>query len=263
MSIFDFDLHTHTQYSDGRNNVAEMLNAAEANGVAGFVLADHVFSNQQAEKLLEEYGSLERDTAPVPYLFGCETAVGTLDGKACVSQEMLEKFELVLMDCNNILFSQLKDFSGNPETLCDRLCDTLIAAAGNNPAVTIMAHPFNFGRNPLNLSLKYFTDERVGKVAEAFRKNGKVFEIMNQMYYWHDGTEFAEFHREYLRIVKVFDRAGVTFSVGSDAHSCCGIGNLPWCRRVVDELKLSGRFFLPEVFRSQNKAVAESTAANK
>ena len=31
----------------------------------------------------------------------------------------------------------------------------------------------------------------------------------------------------------------------------------------VDELKLSGRFFLPEVFRSQNKAVAESTAANK
>lgn len=253
MNFFDFDLHTHTQYSDGRNNVPEMLNAAEANGVRGFVLADHAFNDEQAEKLLTEYGLLPRDTAPVPYLFGCETAVGSLDGKACVSQELLQKFELVLMDCNGILFSQLKELYGNPEALCDRFCDILIAATENNPAVTIMAHPFNFGRKPLSLSLKLFTNERVAKIAEAFRKNGKVFEIMNQMYYWHNDTPFEEFHREYLRIVDIFNREGVTFSVGSDTHSCCGIGNLPWCRKVVRELNLSGNFFLPDAFRSLNE----------
>ena len=47
-----YDLHTHSQFSDGRSSIKDMINAAQSNGLEGFVLADHVFSDENAEKLL-------------------------------------------------------------------------------------------------------------------------------------------------------------------------------------------------------------------
>ena len=244
---FDYDLHTHTRFSDGRNSVREMVNAARANGIRGFVLADHVFSPEQAEKLLGEYAKLDRSSFPVNFLFGCETAVAGTDGRLCAPPEMLRKFEIVLVDCNQILFNILADSEQSSDALYDILCGIMIEVCRSSE-VKIFAHPFNFGLAPLKLPLEGFTDERVGRVAEAFAKNGKIFEIMNQMYFWHTTTSFEHFHAEYSRIIGIMKQAGVHFSLGSDAHSCCGIGNLPLCRRVVKEQGLSEMLFLPEVF---------------
>ena len=126
-------------------------------------------------------------------------------------------------------------------------CETLINAC-SVPEVTIMAHPFNCGLAPLHLELELFTDEMVREVADAFVRSSKVFEVMNQMYYWHTETSFEHFHSEYSRIIRIMKEAGVSFSLGSDTHSCCGIGNFPWSRRVVEEQNLSDRLFLPAAF---------------
>lgn len=246
LNPFDYDLHTHTAFSDGRSPVNGMVNAAEANGVKGFVLADHTFDDAGAEKLLADYAGCDRDHSPVPYLFGCEAAVLDESGVPCVKPELLQKFELVLMDCNGILFRKL-DTTQSPEKLRDILCEVMIRAC-DHPEVAIMAHPFNFGLNPLNLPLELFDNARVEKIAEAFREKGKIFEIMNQMYFWHGNVAFADFHREYMRILGIFKTAGVKFSIGSDSHSCCGIGCFRWSERAAKELGVENELFIPSAF---------------
>ena len=86
------------------------------------------------------------------------------------------------------------------------------------------------------------------KIAEAFREKGKIFEIMNQMYFWHGNVAFADFHREYMRILGIFKAAGVKFSIGSDTHSCCGIGCFRWSERAAKELGVENELFIPSAF---------------
>ena len=250
MNPFDYDLHTHTQFSDGRSPVADMLHAACANGLKGFVLTDHVFSPEQADQLLAQYAQIDRKEYPLPVLFGCETAVQDVNGHPCARPDQLRKFELVLMDCNGILFSELAREQLSRENLRDRLCEIMIRAC-ENAEVDILAHPFNFGNPPLEIPLELFDNIRVGKIAEAFRKHNKIFEIMNQMYFWHSKIPFEHFHREYMRILTVFKNAGVHFSIGSDTHSCCGIGCFRWCERVVGELGIGQELFIPETFQER------------
>lgn len=243
-----YDLHTHSQFSDGRSSIKDMINAAQSNGLEGFVLADHVFSDGNAEKLLEDYKNVDRAKSPIRIVFGCEAAVKDLSGAPCVKEKLLHQFELVLMDFNYILFNQLGKSGASAETLRDQLCEAVFKAA-SRPEVKILAHPFNFGLQPLNLHLKMFDNARIGKIAEECVRCGKVIEIMNQMYFWNSNLPFEEFHREYCRILSVFKEAGAMFSAGSDTHSCCGIGCLIWSGKVIEELGLQGRLYLPEAFR--------------
>ena len=48
-NIFQYDLHTHTSFSDGRNDLLTMLQSAESYGMAGMVFTDHAFSDVEAE----------------------------------------------------------------------------------------------------------------------------------------------------------------------------------------------------------------------
>lgn len=251
--IYSFDLHTHTSFSDGRNDLLTMLHAAESYGIKGMAFTDHACSDAEAGKLLEQYRSSALPESRVRILFGTETAVADPSGKPAVSRELLRKFDLVLMDCNWILFRQFEGSSDKRE-LAEKLCGIMIEAC-RVPEVAIFAHPFNFGLAPLNLPLEEFTDEMVSTVADAFVENGKIFEIMNQMYFWHTTTSFEHFHAEYSRIVGIMKKAGIRFSLGSDTHSCCGIGNLPWSRRVVEEQGLSDRIFLPEAFAEPERKI--------
>ena len=115
------------------------------------------------------------------------------------------------MDCNGILFRQLAELK-DPENIASVFCNTLINAC-SIPEITILAHPLNCGLPPLNLSLERFTNEMLGNLADAFVRHGKVFEIMNQMYYWHTTTSFEQFHSEYSRIVQIMKEAwGSLFS---------------------------------------------------
>lgn len=123
--LLKYDLHTHTAFSDGRSPVRDMANAAESNGLRGIAITDHVFNDVQAEKLLGDYAGIDKTACPVEILFGCETAVRDVSGKPCASKKFLDRFELVLMDCNNILFSQLAGTPASPgrTARCSLRCD--------------------------------------------------------------------------------------------------------------------------------------------
>ena len=65
-----------------------------------------------------------------------------------------------------------------------------------------------------------------------------AFELMNQAYWWFPQMSIREFTREFVGLLRVFANEGVKFIVGSDAHSCCGVGNLNYCARLMREAEI-------------------------
>jgi len=70
------------------------------------------------------------------------------------------------------------------------------------------------------------------EIAVAMRENGKIFEVMNCMFWWFPKMPVRRFTEQYAEIVHLFAEAGVLFSVGSDDHRT-GVGNLAWSNRLL------------------------------
>jgi len=75
--------------------------------------------------------------------------------------------------------------------------------------------------------------------------NNTCFEIMNNIWWWFPEIHPKEFTAQYLKLVKIFADVGVKFSVGSDAHSTGGVGNLIWCRYIIKEARIENRLINP------------------
>jgi len=100
--------------------------------------------------------------------------------------------------------------------------------------VDAIAHPLNLGRFPAVLSPVDFDASALIEMATAFEETGTAFEIMNQLPWWFPDHSVPRITAEYADVLRLFARFGVRFVVGSDAHSCCGVGNLRWCERVME-----------------------------
>ncbi len=46
-------------------------------------------------------------------------------------------------------------------------------------------------------------------------------------------------------IVRMFAAAGARFSLGSDAHSLCGVGNLGWALKVARDCRVAAHVIRP------------------
>lgn len=238
-----YDLHSHTTFSDGRCDLAEMVDLAEANGLAGMAVTDHASSEEDALKLLDSYATAKY-RRNIPVLLGVESCVADISGKGSVSTQTLQRFQWRLIDLNWYVFKPLKEIADQHSRL-EAVTEVLCRTCQENPAVQVMAHPFNFG--PIDVPLQLFDNSRLERIAQAFVQHNKCFEVMNAMYYWHaQNMEFPQFHQEYCRILQVFKESGVRFTLGSDSHSSCGIGKLTWSCRVVRELGLEKQLYIPE-----------------
>jgi DNA polymerase (family 10) len=96
------DLHSHTDWSDGRDSLEEMARAAIAHGYQYLAITDHSLSLGVAHGLnlrrVREQGerieSLNRKLAPFKLLHGCEVEILN-DGRLDYSDELLASFDLV------------------------------------------------------------------------------------------------------------------------------------------------------------------------
>ena len=126
---------------------------------------------------------------------------------------------------------------------------TAYTKASENPLVDIIAHPFNTGRYfDIPVEPKEYPLNNLKKMAEAMLKNNTYFEIMNNIWWWFPEIHPKEFTKQYLKLVKVFACAGVKFSLGSDAHSIGGVGNLIWSKYIVKEADIENRLINPKIF---------------
>ena len=188
------DLHTHTEWSDGNNTVAEMAEGADAFGHDYLAVTDHATGPGMVggvgvpdEDLLEQAAEIRDGSFPVEVFTGVEANVDA-DGGLSVGDDVLEELDCVVASPHSAL-----DGDGT---------DRLVAAI-EHPATDIVGHPTGRQLNQrTGMDLDF---ETVGKAAA---EHGVALEIN------------ANPRRLDLRggAVQVVLEQGATIVVNTDAH---------------------------------------------
>ena len=193
------DLHAHTDWSDGRNTLQEMVAAAKAEGLEYFAITDHSVSSTVAngldQKRLLEQGKqvreLDAEVEGMRVLAGSEVDIrrnGTLD----FPDEILAQLDIVVASVHS-------HFNLTEAEMTKR-----IIRAIENPFVNIIGHPTGrmLGHRhgyPLNLE----------EVIAAAAENGTVLEI-------NGSANRLDLDPQFVRMAK---NAGVLLAVNTDAHA--------------------------------------------
>lgn len=236
MEQFPYDAHTHTSASDGRNSAEENVRAAEAVGLRCMALTDHLWPETSHEDLAQWAATaraLDRQSR-VKVVAGVEGVILDTEGTVSVDEHAAQMLDLVLVDMGG----RTRGVAVEPPASLRRYEANVLAAvenAASNPVVDVIAHPFNLGRFPAVLTPEQLPRDGLRRVARVMERNNVAFEIMNQAHWWYPQMTVDEFTREYAGLLRVFSAEGVKFVVGSDTHSCCGVGNLHYCRRLMRE----------------------------
>lgn len=193
------DLHAHTDWSDGRHTLQDMVAAAKAEGFEYFAITDHSVSSTVAngldrEELLEQVArvrELDAEVEGITVLAGSEVDIrryGDLD----YPDEVLEQLDIIVASVHSHF------------TLSEAEMTQRIVRAIENPFVNIIGHPTGrlLGRRamyPLNLE----------EIIEAAAENKTVLEI-------NGSPSRLDLDPEFVRMAK---KAGVLLAVNTDAHA--------------------------------------------
>lgn len=199
-------LHCHTTYSDGSNSAAEIAAACRAEGYAYVGITDHSKAAAYAgglgpEELRKQWAEIDALNASDPgirVLKGIESDI-LIDGALDYPDELLAGFDFVIGSIHS-------RFNLSEREMTDRVCRAL-----ESPYMAILGHPTGrllLSREPYPIDL-----DRVFEVAAAHRV---AIEIN------------ADPHRLDLdwRVLARAKAAGVTISIGADAHNLAGLANV-------------------------------------
>ena len=193
------DLHAHTDWSDGRHTLQDMVAAAKAEGLEYFAITDHSVSSTVAngldrEELLEQVArvrELDAEVEGITVLAGSEVDIRRY-GELDYPDEVLEQLDIIVASVHSHF------------TLSEAEMTQRIVRAIENPFVNIIGHPTGrlLGRRamyPLNLE----------EIIEAAAENKTVLEI-------NGSPSRLDLDPEFVRMAK---KAGVLLAVNTDAHA--------------------------------------------
>lgn len=195
------DLHVHTDYSDGRSTIEEMVDGAAALRYEYVALIDHSpaarvargLSEERLEEKIEAVERIRRQRGPHKprILVGAEVDIlsdGTLD----YDDKILRRLDVVVASVHT-------GFRQGRDRITGRLLDAI-----SNPYVQILGHPTTriIGRRE---AVSFDFDRILKAVIEA----NVAFEIDSQP----DRLDLTD------TLVKAANDAGALFSIDSDAHS--------------------------------------------
>lgn len=194
------DLHMHTDWSDGRATLEEMVLAAKERGHSYVAICDHArrLRDGRLEGQTREIAALNQRVSGIRVLAGIEVDIRA-DGSLDFSDEELAARDWVMASIHS-------GFDGPRERLTDRL-----VAAMENPHVDCIGHPT--GRK-INRRPPYELDfERVLGTAVA---TGTFLEVNAQP----DRLDLVDTH------ARAAVEAGVRIVVSTDAHRVHELDNL-------------------------------------
>jgi DNA polymerase (family 10) len=197
------DLHIHTNHTDGKNTVREMIEAAKKLRHEYISISDHSKSDRIAngnteEELLEEIKevrSAEKKIGGIRVFAGAEVSI-LGNGELDFSDELLKKLDIVIASVHS-------GFKSSKEQMTKR-----ITAALENEHVNILGHPTGrliYKRDPYEADLN--------KIFRSAAENNVLLEINCQ-------PDRMDLKDVYVRDAKKF---GCKFAVDTDAHSINGL----------------------------------------
>jgi DNA polymerase (family 10) len=199
------DLHTHTNWTDGRDPLADMARRARAKGYAYLAVTDHSpglgmtngLSPERIEVRLAEAARLNAELAPFRIIVGTEVDIRA-NGALDYSDDLLRKFDIVSASVHS-------SFAQTREQMTAR-----VVGAMRHPLVTALSHPTGRlleKREPHAVDLD--------AVIDAALETGTWIEV-------NGGPERLDLPDTWIR--KAVDR-GATLVANSDAHA---IEELDW-----------------------------------
>jgi DNA polymerase (family 10) len=192
------DLHAHTDWSDGRHTLQDMVAAAKAEGFAYFAITDHSVSSTVANGLdqkrllvqVAQVRELDAKIEGIKVFAGSEVDIRQY-GELDFPDEILAQLDIVVASVHSHF------------TLTEAEMTKRIIRAIENPLVNIIGHPTGrmLGRRPMYpLNLE--------EIIAAAAENGTVLEI-------NGSPSRLDLDPEFVRMAK---SAGVLLSVNTDAH---------------------------------------------
>lgn len=207
------DLQMHSQYSDGKNTVQEMVEACQARGYRYMAITDHspalAMTGVKPSDFLDQYreiDALQQDYPELRILKSAEVDI-LEDGSLALEDEILAAMDIVVISVHS-------KFNMSREAMTDR-----ITRAMRHPRVNILAHPT--GRL-INRREPYPVDvEQLVKVA---KEEGILLELNAQP----DRLDLRDFHLQMAR------ESGVKIVISTDAHRTA---ELDYMRYGVDQAR--------------------------
>ena len=192
------DLHAHTDWSDGRHTLQDMVAAAKAEGLEYFAITDHSVSSTVANgldrgRLLEQVArvrELDAEVEDITILAGSEVDIRRY-GELDYPDEVLEQLDIVVASVHSHF------------TLSEAEMTQRIVRAIENPFVNIIGHPTGrlLGSRPMY-------PLNIEEVIAAAAENNTVLEI-------NGSPSRLDLDPEFVRMAK---KAGVLLAVNTDAH---------------------------------------------
>jgi DNA polymerase (family 10) len=196
------DLHTHTEWSDGRNTVIEMARAAAARGDDYYAVTDHATGpgmvggvgltddelREQAAAIADARDDLDAD---LTLLHGVETNIDA-EGDLSTDDDLLEELDVVVASPHAAL-------GQDRGTATDRL-----VRAVEHPSVDVLGHPT--GRL---IAEREGLSPDIERVAAAAADAGTALEI-------NADPARLDLRGEFVRVAV---DAGATVAVDTDAHA--------------------------------------------
>jgi DNA polymerase (family 10) len=193
------DLHSHTDQSDGRNTIEEMLDAAQKKDYEYYVISDHtqsltIANGMDEERLLKRIEEIDELNASgrwkMKILKGAEVDILEV-GKLDIRDDVLSQLDIVTAS----IHSRMKD---SRRIMTERVCHAL-----ENKHVHILGHPT--GR--LLLKRREFEIDLV-EVFEVAKKHNIIMEL-------NAHPKRLDLNPGNLRMAK---RMGLKVAVNTDAH---------------------------------------------
>ncbi len=202
------DLHMHSTWSDGRQDIRTMVGAARARGRRTVVITDHsqysaIANGLDADRLLRqqvEVRAVDREFADVRVLHGVEMDIRA-DGTLDYPDEVLSQLDFVVASLHYSLRQERS-------VITQRLLNAI-----ENPHVDLIGHPHGQmieQRPPADLDMD--------AIFEAAARTGTALEI-------NANPRRLDLEAHYARRAV---EMGIPLSINSDAHDTAGMDLLPY-----------------------------------
>ncbi len=199
-------LHCHSDYSDGKDSIADLAAAAQATGWRYIGISDHSESAFYAgglsrERVLEQHDEIDRVNATLKgfrVLKGIECDIRA-DGRLDYDEELLGRFDYVIASVHS-------RFSMDATAMTDRVLSAL-----GDPHLTILGHPTGrllLSREPYAIDMQAVL-ERAAEVGAAVELNCDPYRM----------------DLDWRRLLKA-KTLGVAIEIGPDAHSVTSLDNV-------------------------------------
>jgi len=202
------DWHTHSTFSDGRNQPEEIVETAINLGLQLIAITDHVNVDSgwlddfvlELSRLKSKYGN------KIKVLSGIETKIVDLNGAVDARPDFFDKVDIVLAAFHRVPtaneFMHKEDISKRKGEVLEYWHRAMLSVL-KNPNVDIIAHPTNL-LHIYGIAIPFAMKKEIAKAAN---KNGLIFE--RNIKYKVPDEEF----------IRLLEANNVAMVMGSDAHN--------------------------------------------